>query len=175
MNTLLANPMPPSKASMARELATAKIINHDDVYKLIQPQCKNLVQEVAWAISFDSAGNVLSFQEIGRGAVDHVEVNPRELFRPAIEVAAVGVVLAHYHPSGITTPSEGDRALTRRMLACAEIIGIPLYDHLVVTEKNGYTSLAKSMVEFQVPGLAMTEINKPANPPMWWAMPGRGM
>ena len=43
---------------------------------------------------------------ISTGTLDTLLIHAREVFRPAIVVAASAVVLAHNHPSGETVPSE---------------------------------------------------------------------
>jgi DNA repair protein RadC len=146
----LSKPAKPSKASVARDNVSKKAMCPNDIYTILKPQLDTLVQEIAWLVCVDSMANVLSIEEIGRGTVDHVEVNARDVFRPAIELAAVGVVLVHNHPSGNAEPSEGDKGLTRRMIAAGHLIGIPLVDHLVIS-KNGFTSLADKMPEFGWP------------------------
>jgi DNA repair protein RadC len=42
------------------------------------------------------------------------------------------VVVGHNHPSGDPAPSPDDHALTRRLREAAEILGIPLVDHVIV-------------------------------------------
>ena len=46
----------------------------------------------------------------------------------------------HNHPSGNLTPSQDDVSFTRAMRKAAEIMGIDLYDHLVVA-RGGFVSL----------------------------------
>ena len=48
--------------------------------------------------------------------------------------------MVHNHPSGDPTPSDQDISVTERLEAAAEIIGIPVIDHIVVA-KNGCISI----------------------------------
>jgi DNA repair protein RadC len=59
-------------------------------------------------------------------------VHPREVFRPAIADAANCILVVHNHPSGDPTPSDQDISVTERLESAAEIIGIPVIDHIVV-------------------------------------------
>jgi DNA repair protein RadC len=59
-------------------------------------------------------------------------VHPREVFRPAIADAANCIIVAHNHPSGDPTPSDQDISVTERLEKAADIIGIPVIDHIVV-------------------------------------------
>lgn len=67
-------------------------------------------------------------------------VHPREVFRPAIERGAAGVIIAHNHPSGNTTPTEADMIVTTQVKAAGSILGIDLLDHIVITE-DAYKSI----------------------------------
>ncbi|MGA0846913.1 MAG: JAB domain-containing protein, partial [Luteolibacter sp.] len=42
----------------------------------------------------------------------------------------------HNHPSGEPTPSEADRALTRRIREAADLMQIHLLDHVIVGRKR---------------------------------------
>ena len=46
---------------------------------------------------------------------------------------ASAFILAHNHPSGNVTPSPEDIAFTVKMKAGAELIGIPLIDHVIIS------------------------------------------
>lgn len=59
-------------------------------------------------------------------------VHPREVFQPAIEHGAVGVIIAHNHPSGNTSPTEADMIVTSQIKSAGIILGIDLLDHIVV-------------------------------------------
>jgi len=60
-------------------------------------------------------------------------VHPREIFRPAIEHGAVGVIIAHNHPSGSVKPTEADLVVTSQVKSAGTILGIDLLDHLIIT------------------------------------------
>ena len=59
-------------------------------------------------------------------------MHPREVFRPAIRDAANAILALHNHPSGDATPSDQDISVTERLEKSAEIVGIPLIDHIVI-------------------------------------------
>jgi DNA repair protein RadC len=92
----------------------------------------------------DIRNGLLDVVEVARGTVHGVEVHPREVFRPLIRMAAAGGVLAHNHPSGDPTPSPEDVALTRRLRAAGELLGMPIIDHVVISEGR-HCSIAELM------------------------------
>ncbi|SUS07679.1 conserved hypothetical protein [Candidatus Defluviicoccus seviourii] len=67
-----------------------------------------------------------------RGTVDHTPVYPREVVKRALELGATAVILVHNHPSGDPTPSQADIDMTRTIKEAGDIIGISVYDHIIV-------------------------------------------
>lgn len=67
-----------------------------------------------------------------KGTVDSAEVRVREVFRDAIRWGARSIVVAHNHPSGDPEPSRDDLSLTKRLADAARLLGIDLFDHLVL-------------------------------------------
>jgi DNA repair protein RadC len=68
-------------------------------------------------------------------------VHPREVMKPAILASAAALVLAHNHPSGDPEPSAEDVALTRRLVAAGQLLGIEVLDHVVLGEAGRFVSL----------------------------------
>lgn len=89
--------------------------------------------------------------EITKGVLDHTTVHPREVFQEAIKWGAHSIMVAHNHPSGDPTPGKQDILLTKQLLESSKILGIPLYDHLVLGSLNsangdGFISLRKNAI-----------------------------
>lgn len=69
---------------------------------------------------------------IGRGTLTRVIVHPRSILRPAIVHNAAAFILVHNHPSGDPTPSKMDHELTKSVSEAAQMVGIPMIDHVVL-------------------------------------------
>jgi DNA repair protein RadC len=67
----------------------------------------------------------------GQQAISGLDV--RGLLRAALAACAAGLVLSHNHPSGLASPSQEDITTTARIMRAANIIGIPVLDHVIVT------------------------------------------
>lgn len=118
--------------------------NAEDVYRCVAPRLAGLSQEVFIAIGVDVRSRLLDIVEVARGSLAHVEVHPREVFRPLVRMAAAGGVLVHNHPSGDPTPSREDRELTHQLREVGRILGIPIIDHVVVGDRS-FRSIAEWM------------------------------
>ncbi len=87
-----------------------------------------------------NARNVLLKKEIvSVGLLDKTLLHPREIFYPATELNAASVVIVHNHPSGETSPSEKDVQIVERIAHAGEIMGIPVIDFVIISEKGNYS------------------------------------
>lgn len=114
----------------------------EDIFRVIGPRLIGVQQEMFFAIGIDIRNQLLDIVEVARGTVHGVEVHPREVFRPLVRMAAAGAILAHNHPSGDPTPSAEDERLTERLRDVGDLVGIPIIDHVVISEA-GYRSVAE--------------------------------
>ncbi len=92
------------------------------------------------ALYLDAQNHLICRETVSVGSLNTTRTHPREILQPAIACSALGFILAHNHPSGSLTPSQDDVDFTRAVKRASEIIGIGLYDHLIVSEQ-GYVSL----------------------------------
>jgi DNA repair protein RadC len=103
------------------------------VYRLMAPLFQDAKQESFFVILLDTKSNIIGApQEITRGLIDSCPVHPREVFRQAITESASAVVIIHNHPTGDPTPSMEDINSTRRLVEASRIIGIPVFDHVII-------------------------------------------
>ena len=77
---------------------------------------------------------------VSEGTVDSALVSPRELFIEAFKRNAYGIILLHNHPGGDPTPSREDVMITRRIYEAGELLGIRLFDHIVIGD-NCFVSM----------------------------------
>lgn len=123
------------RASGPAVIRTAK-----DVYEYLADM-RNLPKEHLRGLYLNTHHRIIHDEVISIGTINTNLVHPREVFKPAIEYGAAAVILAHNHPSGITTPSEADIDITRHIVSVGKIIGIPVLDHVIIG-KNKFTSIA---------------------------------
>jgi DNA repair protein RadC len=104
----------------------------EDAVRFFAPILDGLQQEAVAVLHLGARHQVLRAQVVALGSLNSASVQPREVFRGAVQVAAAAVVLAHNHPSGDPEPSEEDLRLTRRLRRCGETLGVELLDHVVL-------------------------------------------
>lgn len=95
--------------------------------------------EEFWAIALSSDKEVLGAECLFRGTVDYCPFHPRDIFRFAYRHNASALIVAHNHPSGVAEPSDRDRLETERLLAAAELLQVPVVDHLILAGKTYFS------------------------------------
>ncbi|WP_218827762.1 JAB domain-containing protein [Rubricoccus marinus] len=89
----------------------------------------------------DTANTLTGLHVASVGGLAASIVEPRQVFKAAVLANAAAVLLAHNHPSGNPEPSREDVAVTRQLVEAGKVMGIPVHDHLILTD-HGHTSLA---------------------------------
>jgi DNA repair protein RadC len=121
------------KRSVRPEAADVRTIEGpEQALALLGPLLDGLEQEAVVVLCLGARHQALQATTVALGQINAAGVHPREVFRDAIAVGAVALILAHNHPSGDPEPSEDDVRLTRRLQRCGETLGIEVLDHLVV-------------------------------------------
>lgn len=95
--------------------------------------------EVMRVLFLDSQNCLLRQEIVAAGTVDEAPIYGREIVKRCLELDAVGIILAHNHPSGDHAASKADVALTRQVAAQCRSFDIRLFDHIIVSPR-GFTS-----------------------------------
>lgn len=111
------------------------------VFQRFAPVLGGLDVEQLWIMSVDACNTVRSCRQLALGGVHACASNPRDILRVALADGAVGVVVVHNHPSGNPAPSMDDVILTKRLLASADLVGLTLVDHVIVSGVDDYRSM----------------------------------
>lgn len=91
----------------------------------------------------DTQNRPVAIHTVSIGTLNSSLVSPREIFKTAILANAAGIILFHNHPSGDLTLSQEDLMATKRVIKAGSLIGIPLRDHLVVSDSD-FVSIRES-------------------------------
>ena len=106
---------------------------------LLRPLFAGLDREQFLVCGLDAKHSIIGVNIVSIGSLTLAIVHPREVFKPLILMNAVAWICAHNHPSGDVTPSEEDRVLTNRLKQGADLLGIRLLDHLILTDEHCYS------------------------------------
>lgn len=118
----------------------------DEVARFARATFGDAPQETFVILGLDARARVRLVRTIAIGSVSHVDVHPREVFRPLVRAGMHSAIAVHNHPSGEPEPSHADVELTRRLAEVGRLLGIPLLDHLVVTRSRSVSLAALGVV-----------------------------
>ncbi len=123
-----------------------KIESSQSVFELMQPIIGELPHEEFWIVYVNNSNKVIQKNQLSKGGITGTLVDVRLALKTAIEVGAVGLILAHNHPSGTLKPSEADRQITQKLKTAAESLDIKVLDHLIITEKAYFSFADEGML-----------------------------
>jgi DNA repair protein RadC len=107
---------------------------------ILRPLFAGLDREQFLVCGLDAKHAIIGINVVSIGSLTLAIVHPREVFKPLILMNAAAWICAHNHPSGgDPTPSPEDRVLTSRLRQGADLLGISLLDHLVLTDEHCYS------------------------------------
>jgi DNA repair protein RadC len=135
-----------ASVEIARRMTAGKLPGHplerpDAVARHVRMHYELRDQEVMGVLYLNSRNQLMGEEELFRGSISRLVVEPRQILRNALERGASGVIIFHTHPSGDPSPSSEDMLFTRRVREAGEILGIVLVDHLIVGSSGGWTSM----------------------------------
>lgn len=93
----------------------------------------------------DTKNKVAALNTVSIGSLNSCHVHPREVFKVAILSNSAAVILVHNHPSGDPLPSREDLEVTERLQEAGKILGIEVFDHVIIGEGR-YSSLKEKGV-----------------------------
>ena len=83
--------------------------------------------------------HVLGCRTISEGGLASTCCDVRTILQGALLANAVGIILAHNHPSGNVTPSLLDIKTTNQITKAAKLLDIQVLDHIIYTRENCYS------------------------------------
>lgn len=88
--------------------------------------------ESFWVLMVNTRRRIKGHVMISTGTLDTVLVHPREVFRPALVANSAAIILAHFHPSGDPSPSDGDIKVTRDLMRAGQLLKVEVLDHIIM-------------------------------------------
>lgn len=92
-------------------------------------------------VLLDSRRRMVDESVLSTGTCHTTLISPREICVRAMRSEASYIVLLHNHPSGDPTPSRQDILVTQRIKEVADLVEIPLLDHIIIGD-NEYASFS---------------------------------
>lgn len=91
-------------------------------------------------VALDTRDKIKLIEIVSMGTLNASLVHARELYIRAILSRAASIIIMHNHPSNDCDPSDEDIAVTTKLQAAGNVIGIKLRDHIIFCP-NSFVSL----------------------------------
>ncbi len=118
-----------------------KIKSSHDAFELLYPLIGELQHEEFWIVYLNNSNKVVHKAQLSKGGITGTLVDVRLVLKQALELGAVGIILAHNHPSGTLRPSTADKQITQKLKVVSEALDIKILDHLILA-RHQYLSFA---------------------------------
>jgi DNA repair protein RadC len=116
-----------------------KITSSKIIFDIMQPIIGELMYEEFWIVYLNNSNKIIAKSQLSKGGITGTVVDVRLVFKTALELGAVGIILAHNHPSGTIQPSESDKQITQKLKSGGEQLDIRILDHIIVTETQYFS------------------------------------
>jgi DNA repair protein RadC len=103
-----------------------------DGFREVQALFQDLPHEEFWILLLNRSNHLIRKEFISRGGLSGTAVDPRIIFKTALQYLASGIILCHNHPSGNLRPSEQDKNITHRLRQAGQLLEIHVLDHLII-------------------------------------------
>jgi DNA repair protein RadC len=115
------------------EQKRVRIQSPHDAVKFLDP-LRHEPEEKFLSLHLNAKNEVIGLHEVSHGTLSSSLVHPREVFKAALLANSYAIIVCHNHPSGSAlVPSKEDLQTTEQLLKAAQIIGVSLIDHLIVS------------------------------------------
>jgi DNA repair protein RadC len=118
-----------------------KISTSKDAVEIFQPMLGDYLHEEFWILFLNRANRIIGKDAVSKGGMSGTVVDPKLVFKSALDSKASSIILCHNHPSGNIQPSEADIRLTKNLVEAGRVLEINVLDHIIVTQ-NGFFSFA---------------------------------
>lgn len=119
---------------------TTQVTSSDVAYNYLRPLMNHLRHEEMWVLLLDRGRHIIHRERISSGGTAMTAVDVKMLVKPAVELLADGIIMAHNHPSDTAHPSSQDDSLTQKVNTACKSLDIKLLDHIIVCRGGNYYS-----------------------------------
>lgn len=117
-----------------------------DAVDMLQPHLADLNHEEFWIILLNKANRLINKKVVSTGGMTGTVVDPKIIFREALEARACAIILGHNHPSGNNKPSEADIQLTKKLREAGKNLEISVLDHVIIAGSTFYSFADEGMM-----------------------------
>ena len=127
-----------AKRCLASTRTQVKITKSADVFEQFKALCYNQYEEF-WILMLNRGNRIIDRAKISEGGISGTVVDPKKVYKIALDAYACSLILIHNHPSGNISPSEADTALTTKLSNAGKMLDISVLDHIIIGSNEFYS------------------------------------
>jgi DNA repair protein RadC len=127
-------------------LVKEKITCSRDAYEVLRSAMGDQPYEEFWILILNKANRVIRKCCISEGGISGTVVDPKKIFKIALDHHGSSLILGHNHPSGNIHPSEADQKITRKIRDSGTMLDIAVLDHIIVCDGNYYSFADEGLI-----------------------------
>ena len=134
-----------------------------DVVWVLGKELEAYDREVLCVVNLRSDLAPINMNIVSMGSLNASIMTAREVFKSSILSNAGFIMMVHNHPSGNLMPSRNDMAVTKKIEKAAELMDIPLVDHIILGRCGEYFSFrSNGLMEADKEKLVQTAAERPS-------------
>lgn len=123
----------------AEVLMKSKVSASKDAFELMQVDLAEIQHEEFWIILLSHSNQLIRKIAVSKGGTAGTVVDPKRIFKTALQNSASAIILCHNHPSGSVQPSEADIKITKKIREGGILLDIAILDHIIVGEESYFS------------------------------------
>ncbi len=127
----------------ASEERAPRFTDSESVARYLTPLLADKEQEVFYVLFLNRNNEIIAEKALFSGGVSSTIIDPKIVFREAVQHLASALIVAHNHPSGNLKPSHSDHDITQKLAKAGKLFDISLLDHVIISHR-GYYSFAEN-------------------------------
>lgn len=125
-----------------------KMMNAEQIYQDMKYLFYRKKQEYFYCLYFNNKQELIERKLLFMGTMNRSIVHPREVFKEAFLRSASSIICVHNHPSNDINPSREDIRFTENLVEIGKISGIPVTDHIIVTDSSYYSFYEHNRIDY---------------------------
>lgn len=137
-----------------------KLQDSRSVYEQMKIELWDKTVEECWVLLLNRSNRLIKKQLVSSGGINKTLVDPKIVFKAALENSASGIILVHNHPSGNPNPSKGDMEVTRVIIQGGEALDIKVIDHIIFAGPTYFSFVDDNLLFCNVAGTSQEYCNR---------------
>ncbi len=131
---------------LSEGLEKKKISCSMDIFEIMAPIIGDHKYEEFWVITLNQRNHIVNTTCLSKGSSSGTVVDPKIVFKIALDNNANSLILCHNHPSGEVNPSQADINITKKCVESGRFLELNVIDHIIVSQERYFSFADEGMM-----------------------------